>query len=273
MLAELKIQEFERIRPLLAGERVNMEIKGVAAGNNPGWVFVDNPNKPQTALVFAHGQKGFYFLGRENQPQFAAEVPRTIADLRPRLAVLGIDEFEYSGTSLLWDETLAKLFADNEPQEFRQHVYTFPDLQKAPLPESGEDSVLVEELTPELLARTDLDKAAAETVLLEWWESLEKFFSVGSGYCVVWAGQIVSLCYTSYVAGPTEWELGVDTLGDFRQRGYGKLATLAMLRKCREKGVIPYWDCMETNTPSRRLATGVGFSLAFTYQVYWFPLN
>ena len=70
MLQELQTAEFNRAWPILDGHRVNMEIKAIVTGNSPGWVFVDQKDKPQTALVFSHGQDGFYFVGREDNPVF-----------------------------------------------------------------------------------------------------------------------------------------------------------------------------------------------------------
>lgn len=273
MLTELKLEDYGRVRPLLQGGRVNMEIRGVVAGNNPGWVFADDRCNPQTALVFSRGQSGFYFVGREDNPRFIEEIPATMEELRPRLAELGISEFEYSGASLAWGEKLPQIFANRDVQTFRQHVYTFPELKSARLPEANSGSYQAEELTPQLLSRVDIDTCFAKRILLEWWDSLESFYASGAGCCVICARQIAALCYTSFVGEEGEWELGVDTHPDFRRRGFAKMATLAMVRKCQENGVIPYWDCMATNIPSRRLAKGVGFSLAFTYPVFWFSLK
>lgn len=270
MLQELHREEFGLANPLLRGERVNLEIKGIAAGNNPGWIFVDDRHNPQTALVFSHGQKGFYFVGKEYNSSFLSKVRNTIVDLRPRLAVLGVEDFEYSGTSAEWDRVLRETFTTTGTIE-TQHVYLRSNLKDSPLPLVGSESP-VEEITAELMNRADLDTGFAKRIILEWWESLADFYAQGAGYCVIRDGRIVSLCYTSFVA-PGEWELGVDTHKDYRQRGLARLTAAAMLHRCQEQGVSPYWDCMETNTPSRKLAEGLGLTLAFTYPVFWFPLK
>lgn len=106
--------------------------------------------------------------------------------------------------------------------------------------------------------------------MLDWWDSLDQFFKFGGGYGVICAGKAVALCYTSFVAGEKDWELGVNTHEDYRMQGYARDAALTLLASCRQRGIRPYWDCMEKNTPSRRLALCLGFSLAFTYNVYYF---
>lgn len=274
MLDELQNDELQLIEPLLGGERVNLEVKAIAAGNSPGWVFVDDKDKPQTALVFSRGQGGFYFVGRENNHRFEVALLQTIAFLKPRLAGLDIDCFEYSGTSPQWDQSLKRLFADRDYGRDTQHVYLFPrlDQQRLPAPRQGLDHQVVE-ITGALMHSHGVDTAYIEKNLLDWWDSLDKFFEHGYGYSVVCAGKAVALCYTSFIAGEKDWELGVNTQEEYRIRGYAGDAALALLRHCQQRGIRPYWDCMAENTSSRRLALSLGFSLAFTYEIYYFKIE
>lgn len=59
MLNELNRDEFYKIELLLRGDRVNIEIKAIAAGNNPGWVFVDDHNSPTPPWSFPAARKVF----------------------------------------------------------------------------------------------------------------------------------------------------------------------------------------------------------------------
>ncbi len=70
MIYELNQSQFKSISHLLTGERINLEIKAVVEGYNPGWVFVDNVMEPKTAMVWSQGIKGFYFLGDVNSNEF-----------------------------------------------------------------------------------------------------------------------------------------------------------------------------------------------------------
>ncbi len=271
MLYQLHKDELQLIQPLLSGERVNLEVKAIAAGNSPGWALVDEKDKPQTALVFSRGQGGFYFVGRENNQHFEVALPQTIANLQPRLAGLNIDYFEYSGTSPQWDQSLKRLFADRDYGRDTQHVYLFPGLSqhRLPAPRQGLDHQVVE-ITGALLNNPGIDTTYIENNLLDWWDSLDKFFEHGYGYSVACAGKAVALCYTSFVAGEKDWELGVNTQEEYRIRRYAGDAALALLRHCQQRGIKPYWDCTAENSPSRRLALSLGFSLAFTYEIYYF---
>ncbi len=271
MLHELKRDEFDRISHLLVGARINLETRAIAAGNSPGWVLVDDSEHPQTALVFSRGQEGFYFVGEEDNPAFEAEIWPTIQTLLPRLRIIGVNRFEYSGTSLAWDASLERLFAHENCQPSNQYVYMLPSIAEIRFPIHPKDGGFsVKAITKELLEDPGVDSSFLERILLDWWDSLATFLEFGSGYCVICQEKAVALCYTSFVADQQNWELGVDTHSDFRKRGFARTAMGEMLRECQEEGVIPYWDCMETNTPSRRLAEGFGFKVAFIYKVYCF---
>ena len=149
MLYELHQEDLNKIETLLTGDRVNLEIKAIAAKNNPGWIFVDDYNNPKTALVYSHGQKGFYFVGQPNNSTFKTALLQTMVELRPRLTGLNVDYFEYSGTSLDWENHMERLFANKDNKQFTQHVYLMPEIQMPALQEGRGDKVV--KITKELL--------------------------------------------------------------------------------------------------------------------------
>ncbi len=62
------------------------EALAVIEGHNPGWVFVDNPNAPRAALVWAQGIEGFYLVGDASSAVFLDELDfYTDQVLKPRL--------------------------------------------------------------------------------------------------------------------------------------------------------------------------------------------
>ena len=63
MIFELEQKQFNKISHLLSGNYINLEIKAVVDGYNPGWVFVDNKEDPKTAMVWSRGIECFYFVG------------------------------------------------------------------------------------------------------------------------------------------------------------------------------------------------------------------
>lgn len=70
MIYELNRAQFLNISHLLNGELINLAIKAVVEGYNPGWIFVDNIENPKMAMIWSKGIKGFYFVGESNNLDF-----------------------------------------------------------------------------------------------------------------------------------------------------------------------------------------------------------
>jgi predicted GNAT family acetyltransferase len=54
-------------------------------------------------------------------------------------------------------------------------------------------------------------------------------------------------------------EIGINTLPEYRGKGYAKAATFACIKACIEKGKCPIWSCGINNVASEKLAYSVGF--------------
>ena len=54
-------------------------------------------------------------------------------------------------------------------------------------------------------------------------------------------------------------EIGINTLSEYRCKGYAKSVTLSCIKAIIEKGKCPLWSCSTHNTASERLAYSVGF--------------
>lgn len=75
----------------------------------------------------------------------------------------------------------------------------------------------------------------------------------------VWADRKpVAFCYPVWQT-ETRWDVSIDTLVEYRQRGYGVRAARALIRHMRRDGRAPVWGALDTNRPSRALAARLGF--------------
>lgn len=75
----------------------------------------------------------------------------------------------------------------------------------------------------------------------------------------VWADRLpVAFCYPVW---QTErwWDVSIDTLVEYRKRGFGARAAKALIRYMRRGGRAPVWGALDSNTPSRALAASLGF--------------
>lgn len=60
MISELKMSDFKRCQHLINKDG-HMEVEAVILGNNPGRIFVDNPESPDAALMWLGNNDGFFY--------------------------------------------------------------------------------------------------------------------------------------------------------------------------------------------------------------------
>jgi GNAT superfamily N-acetyltransferase len=68
----------------------------------------------------------------------------------------------------------------------------------------------------------------------------------------------VSFCYAG---SRTEslWDISIDTLAEYRNRGYAALCVSFLIEYFRRRGLAPVWGALESNIPSMSLAEKLGF--------------
>lgn len=68
----------------------------------------------------------------------------------------------------------------------------------------------------------------------------------------------VAFCYPVWQT-ESWWDVSIDTLAAYRQRGFGARAARTLIRYMRTTGKAPVWGALDTNLPSRTLAARLGF--------------
>ncbi len=71
-------------------------------------------------------------------------------------------------------------------------------------------------------------------------------------------GKPVSFCYAG-AETETLWDISIDTLADYRNRGYASMCVAFMIRYMHERGKQPVWGALESNRASLNLAAKLGF--------------
>lgn len=274
MIQELDKAHFSNISHLLQGDLINIEIKGVVQRYNPGCVFVDNKLKPKTAMVWSKAIKGFYFVGDEHNIEFNHSLNSYIdKEITPRSLDLNVENFEFSGTSKKWDITLEHLFEQRNLTRSIQLTYKYKNIVGIELPTYNLPSQYkLMEVKECLLGDRIKNKNFIGSMILDWWETIEDYLNYGTGYCIVKDNQVVSCCISSCI---TQNEIGshIITKDKYRKKGLAKALITQFLHYCKEKNLEPYWDCMESNLGSRKLAEICGYKKDFEYKLYSFPLK
>jgi RimJ/RimL family protein N-acetyltransferase len=103
--------------------------------------------------------------------------------------------------------------------------------------------------------------------------SVDDFLQRSFGVCLVHDEAVVGFCLSEYNTDG-RCEVGVWTAEAQRQRGLGKLMTLALVEQALQRGYTEVgWHCWADNLPSAALARSAGFVLSHDYPVYAYLLE
>jgi RimJ/RimL family protein N-acetyltransferase len=249
------------------------EARAVIEGNNPGWVFVDDPNTPKTALVWAHGIKGFYLVGDADSTIFLESLNDYIDQvLKPRLDHLGETWIEISGGEN-WNSVIESTYKNRNLESGQQWVYKLKPMKNeaAVQPEIPGDCKLLRIDRRLLVDFSEIKEESLLSKLKLFWGSENAFLKAGIGYLLVCGEEITSLCFSGFVAGNTH-AIDIETRASHRRKGYAEKSARAFIEECVMRNLQPHWDCMAENVSSAQLAEKIGLTRSHTYTLYSFPL-
>ncbi|MGD9030781.1 MAG: GNAT family N-acetyltransferase [Anaerolineae bacterium] len=249
------------------------EASAVLVGNNPGWVFVDDVDRPRSALVWAHGMQGFYLVGDAENASFLEQLDTTIDEvLKPRLRELGVAWFEVSGDEA-WNPVIEIALAKRSLERNQQLVYTLESANLGSATHCGRGDRLKLLSAEECLA-SDLLTTSREFLLsklLRFWGSVDAFLGTGIGCVLVCEREIASLCFSGFVVGNVH-VVDIETRASHQGKGYAQIVAHAFIAEGIERRLRLHWDCMAENTGSVRLAEKLGLTRSRAYTLYCFPL-
>lgn len=271
MIYELSQTDFRKCRQLL-NPSGQVEAKSVIRGTHPGRVFVDDLKEPSTGLIWRKTNDGFYFIGNEQNNQFNNH----INEFFDTLGEADVNKLEVVGNHEGWDTTLDELFTLRETSSWTQVVYTLKDKHDLPaLPQLIRNSYQLKEITPELFFNNTYEIhniAFLQSKIATFWPSPEDFFDSGIGYCILDGHTIVSLCFSSFVFRQTHC-IDIETLNSHQNKQLAQFAAYAFVQRCIYESAVPYWDCLNSDTISQKVARKIGLTQAFTYKGLHFSIK
>ncbi|UFT99557.1 GNAT family N-acetyltransferase [Radiobacillus kanasensis] len=276
MITELNTRDFYKCKSLI-NEKGNLEVKAVIEGINPGRIFVDNNDSPKTGLIWLGNNDGFFFIGNEENKIFNNNIIDFIdKTIVPEAKKLQVNYFIGIGNHQRWDKTIEKLFEHRQMKMSNQKVY---ELQKANYKEKFNPTIDQEykvlKINKVLYENNDQSLENIEFLrskILEFWTSPESFFNKGIGYCIAYNNKIVSVCFSGFVVENMH-AIDIETIEAYQGNKLAQKIAHYVVNDCISNGMVPYWDCMETNKPSNAIAQNMGFTNVFNYVVYMFPLE
>jgi GNAT superfamily N-acetyltransferase len=249
--------------PLRAVAINNLFARAVVEGHIDGTVHVDDAANPKTFHV-VHSYGMSLLFGESGNAGFNA-VFRDYAINKDRVR----DKYEWlQAFPASWNAALAGFFAgslvpsdDNAGRDergvielntrvnFKFDPSKYPNAWRNGIPKGV------------TIVRTDrkiFDEMPGSVVPKYFWNNVEDFLSRGAGYSVICEGELAATAYASFVID-NMLELGIETVEQFRGKGFGKYACCALIDHCLERGLEPVWACRLENIGSYKLAQKIGF--------------
>ena len=118
------------------------------------------------------------------------------------------------------------------------------------------------------LADLELLESAPPHLRKNCFENTRALLTEGSVAGAIMNGRVVALAFTSALT-PLHADIGVNTLGEYRCRGFASAVASVVARAQQQAGRIPVWSTGDFNSASLRVAQKVGFLEVFrrTYVV------
>ncbi|ENQ3080339.1 GNAT family N-acetyltransferase [Bacillus cereus] len=269
MIYELEQDQFIRCKHLVQQER-HLDVQAIIEGNNPGRVFVDHVDLPQSGLVWFGNLDGFVFIGNPNNESFNCEIKQFLNEEIAQEAIeLGVHWFEGFGHGTNWDDTIKKILSGYSYEESNQKVYKLYEnqYQIQNEPKMDEGYTLLKITEENVITNRLYDNSFFVAQLSLFWSSMEAFFEKGMGYAVMYKNEVVSICFSGFVSGNTH-AVAIETVEEYRGKKSAQKVAHVYVQDCFTNGYTPYWDCMEGNIPSIAIAESLGFVNMFNYIVY-----
>ncbi|MEO8286124.1 MAG: GNAT family N-acetyltransferase [Chloroflexota bacterium] len=272
-ICELIGPDRSQVLPLLEGAPPNyldVVARAVIAGNSPGHVWVDDPTAPTSAFIIDKGSC-YYLAGAANNGTFNAALTRMIKEeLAPQARAAASHGFKLYYSSPLWEDKITQIFSSAELRRRERSMFEiYPArVEAAAMDQRLPSGAGVRRIDASLLSRADL--ANMDRLLDEihtTWASSADFVAKGFGYCVLLESSVACWCTGEY---PVDGRIGIgiETVEEYRQRGYARAAATAFVLHSAANGATAIWDAWSSNIPSIVLAERLGFQRVADYNAF-----
>ena len=263
MIHELKPGDFYKVTGIFRGHKQYIPVMAVIEGNFPGRIFVDNRDRPETALVWAISRWS-YIDGNPDNLQFLHSIANLLnRTVIPVLRKVNRNWFEiYSPNSTQWMKALESCLRDFDSGKHFETTFTW---DKRKYSEIRSDYSF-----PKGLSITQAEIPIMPSNII--YDSLignDFRSSTAIGMRVMDKNRVVAHCRSNGFSVGDEFMIDVETFNKKdRGKGYATAAGIALMDYCLDKGLKPLWEATEDNIASRKLAKKLGFIEDESYPVY-----
>lgn len=264
----LEVSQYEKVKTLI-GEISHGIFPGcVCNGSNPGWIFADDPENPQSAFVFMK-KLGGTLVGKSMNSKFNNALKENLDTvIIPKIRESGDDYFCVTGTTSDWNPSIEYVLKDKPAEKELVQRYQLHKLIKPKL----NTDFQVMEITNETLKNNGIKNLnLCIDDIVTWWGSIECFLESGCGFIAVKDNQICGWTYSVCIVD-SRVEIHIQTLKQFRSQGVGTALGYAFTKYCMDNGLTPEWEAMSDRDHSKKIAEKIGFRFDYDYKLYEFGL-
>jgi len=237
-----------------------------------GKIFVDNNIEPTTVYII-HPYGMTLLFGNSNNEEFNKQ----FADYA--LNINGVrNSYEWmQAFPQTWDRKLKELFGDKLIKSENNLNNDNSDIIELNTRINfkfniGKYLLFKEEYIKEKhgIVRTNetiFKEMKGSVVPSNFWNSADDFFKKGVGFSLFHKGKLAATAYSAFIFD-NELELGMETIPEFRGRGFAQYVCSALIDYCIENNYEPIWACKYENIASYKLALKLGFEPTFSLPYY-----
>lgn len=251
----LSSDRYERVMPLVlaSGMRGHLAfVYEVIEGLKKGFVYVDHPENPSTALIC--NKTGFFFAFGEPDEETVRPVVLELWQNRhwPHPTTL-------FGSTAAWSHVLSKILEPLGANPLTRIGFELHEaLPAPPIPLGYTLHPITIELARSILDGTGTSEYGIDPWFIRICGGAEEYAAFGLGLAIVCDGQIASLCgFCALAKGEAELEVG--TVPTHRGKGLAVIVGRAFMDQCRMRGYNPIYTCTSTNHASRIVARKLGY--------------
>lgn len=224
----------------------------ITDGFQSGEIFTNDIEHPACYLYWHYC--GFAFLAGEYDEEFIDEIKHKIR--KPSEGHSGRLALE-TGNDRALEQMLLK---DSVIEKHEQYLFEFtnPVEQNAPL-EAGIELLAI--------GQNQYEKLSGHIVPAFSWESKEQFLNHGFGYCLLHHEKFIACAFSAGISNDYV-DIGVETVEEYRGKGYGKIVVSKMIEEILRRGKTLVWQCHVNNAASKKLAISQGFKVRGVHPLY-----
>lgn len=244
---------FYKIKGIIQNNCCELSINSTIAGNNPGKIFVDSMEYPESVLIKT--VECNVVAGKADNNEFNNAIRKELNFWDH----LTCDTME-------WEKHINEFHSNSFLKKYKRKYYLLTSLNFKDYKECLENNVWIEQIDAHIINNIKLQNSDK---VKEWvdgnWFSVKQFLKSGFGFCIRNKNEIISWCITDCYF-EDRIEIGIHTDDKYKRKGYGSIAVAATVEACLSSGINTIgWHCVGKNTGSIKTAEKVGFKLEKEY--------